>query len=56
LQELKVKEQKESNTVIVESLATLVAYQSPLADFFIFDFSFLILPDLLNGNTPVFFP
>jgi hypothetical protein len=39
----------------VESLAILVTHQSPLADSFIFNFSFLILPDLLNGNTPVSF-
>jgi hypothetical protein len=40
----------------VESLAILVTHQLPLADFFIFYFYFLILPDLLNNNTPVFFP
>jgi hypothetical protein len=51
-----VEEQKELNTVEVESLTILVAHQSPLADFFIFNPSFLILPDLLNGNTPVSFP
>jgi hypothetical protein len=39
----------------VESLAILVAYQLPLADSFIFNPSFLILPDLLNSNTPIFF-
>jgi hypothetical protein len=40
----------------VESLAILVAYQLPLADFFIFNPFFLMLPDLLNGNTFVSFP
>jgi hypothetical protein len=39
-----------------ESLITLMAYQLPLANSFIFNPSFLILPDLLNGNTPVSFP
>jgi hypothetical protein len=39
-----------------ESLAVLVAHQSPLADSFIFNLSFLILPDLLNNNTFVSFP
>jgi hypothetical protein len=37
-------------------LAILVAYQSLLADSFIFNPSFLILPDLLNSNTPISFP
>jgi hypothetical protein len=32
-----------------------VAHQSPLADFFVFNPFFLILLDLLNSNTPVFF-
>jgi hypothetical protein len=50
-----VEEQKELNTVEVEFLAMLVVYQSPLAGSFIFIFYFLILPDLLNSNTPVFF-
>jgi hypothetical protein len=40
----------------VESLATLVAHQSPLANSFVFNPSFLILPDLLDGNTPISFP
>jgi hypothetical protein len=51
-----VEEQKKSNIIEVESLAALVAYQLPLADSFIFNPSFLILPDLLNSNTPVPFP
>jgi hypothetical protein len=53
---LEADKQKKLNIVEAESLAILVAYQSPLADSFIFDPSFLILPDLLNSNTPVFFP
>jgi hypothetical protein len=56
LYKLKADKQKELNTIEVESLATLVAYQSSSADFFVFNFSFLMLPDLLDGNTPVFFP
>jgi hypothetical protein len=39
-----------------KSLTILVAHQLPLANFFIFNPSFLMLPDLLNNNTPVFFP
>jgi hypothetical protein len=53
---LKTDEQKESNTIEVESLITLMAHQSPLANSFVFNPSFLILPDLLNNNTPVSFP
>jgi hypothetical protein len=56
LQELKAEEQKKLNTVEVKLLAILVAYQLPLANFFIFNPSFLILPDLLNSSTPVPFP
>jgi hypothetical protein len=41
---------------VVGSLATLIAHQLPLADSFIFNPSFLILPDLLNSNTPISFP
>jgi hypothetical protein len=55
LYKLKADKQKELNTMEAESLAILVAHQSPLADSFIFNPSFLILPDLLNGNTPVSF-
>jgi hypothetical protein len=33
-----------------------MAYQLPLANFFIFNPSFLMLPDLLNYSTPVPFP
>jgi hypothetical protein len=51
-----VKKQKELNTIEAKSSAILVAYQSPSANSFIFNSSFLILPDLLNGSTPVPFP
>ena len=37
-------------------LAVLVAYQLPLANYFVFNPSFLILFNLLNNNTPVLFP
>jgi alpha-mannosidase len=56
LYKLKANKQKELNTIKAESLAALVAYQSLLANSFVFNPSFLILPDLLNGNTPIFFP
>jgi hypothetical protein len=51
-----MEEQKELNTIVAESLAVLVAHQLPSADSFIFNPSFLILPDLLNSNTSVSFP
>jgi hypothetical protein len=41
--------------LVVESFNTLVAYQSPLVNPFIFNSLFLILPNLLNGSTFVFF-
>jgi hypothetical protein len=53
LYKLKADKQKESNIIEVESLAILVAHQLPLANSFIFNPSFLMLPDLLNSNTPV---
>jgi hypothetical protein len=55
LYKLEINEQKELNTVKIESLAIPVAHQSPLADSFVFNPFFLILPDLLDSNTPVFF-
>jgi hypothetical protein len=55
LYKLEADKQKGLNTVEVESLAILVAHQSPLADSFVFNPSFLMLPDLLNGNTPISF-
>jgi hypothetical protein len=56
LQELKTEKQKELNTIEVELLAVLMAYQSLLANSFVFNPFFLILPDLLNGSTPIPFP
>jgi hypothetical protein len=50
-----VEKQKELNTIKAESLAVLAAYQLLLTNSFIFNPFFLILPDLLNSNTPVSF-
>jgi hypothetical protein len=51
-----VEEQKELNTVEVELLTTLMAYQLPLANSFIFNPFFLMLPDLFNSNIFISFP
>jgi hypothetical protein len=51
-----VEKQKELNIIKAESLAVLMAYQSPLANSFVFNPSFLILPNLLNSSIPVPFP
>jgi hypothetical protein len=56
LQKLKAEKQKELNTIEAKLLIVLVAYQLPLANSFVFNPSFLILPDLLDGNTPISFP
>ena len=56
LYKLKADKQKELNIIKAESLAILVAYQLPLANSFIFNPFFLMLPDLLNSNTPIPFP
>jgi hypothetical protein len=56
LHKLKAEKQKKSNTIEVKSSAVLIAHQLPLANSFVFNLSFLILPDLLNSNTPIFFP
>ena len=53
IQELKATEVKEKNSLEAELLAALVAYPLPLADFFAFNFSFLILPDVISDNMPV---
>ena len=39
--------------VAVGSFNALNSYLLPLFDFFDFDFSFLILPDVISDNTPV---
>ena len=41
---------------MAELLAKLIAYLLLLADSFVFNPFFLILPDLLNNNTPIPFP
>ena len=51
LKELKAKEQKKKNSIKVESLITLIAYQSPLTDSFKFDFFFLTLPNIIFSST-----
>jgi hypothetical protein len=56
LYKLEANKQKELNTVEAEFLVMPVAHQLPLADFFIFNPSFLMLPNLLNGNTSIPFP
>ena len=40
-------------TAAVKSFNTPNPHLLPLADFFIFNFSFLILPNILSNNTPV---
>ena len=55
MQELKATKAKEKNSLKAKLLAALVAYPSPLADFFASNFSFLILPDVIFNNTPVLF-
>ena len=53
MQEFKATKVKEKNSLEAKLLATLVAYLLPLANFFAFNFSFLILPDVIFDNTPV---
>ena len=58
MRKLKVKEKKKSKIkiayiAIVGSINTPNLYLLPLADFFNFDFFFLILPDVIFNNTPV---
>ena len=53
MQELKATKVKEKNSLKVELLAILIAHLSPLANFFAFNFSFLILPNVISNNTPI---
>ena len=53
MQELKAAKVKEKNSLKVELLAILIAHLSPLANFFAFNFSFLILPNIFSDNIPV---
>ena len=55
MQELKATKAKKKNSLEAELLAAKVAYLLPLADFFNFDPCFLILPNVISDNTPVFF-
>ena len=53
MQELKATKVKEKNSLKAKLLAPLVAHPLPLAGSFNFNFSFLILPDVISDNTPV---
>ena len=58
MHKLKAKEKKKSEVEIayiveVGSINTLDFYLLPLFNSFNFDFSFLILPDVIFNNTPV---
>ena len=60
MRELKAKEKKESKVEIayiveVGSVDASNPYLSPLSGSFNFDFSFLISPNVISYNTPVFF-
>ena len=54
--ELKAVKVKKKNSLEVKSLATSIVYPSLLTNSFIFNPFFFILPNLLNNNTPIFFP
>ena len=58
LRKLKTKEKKESKIeiayiVAVESINTLNFHLLPLANSLNFNFSFLILPNIIFNNTPI---
>ena len=55
LKKLKAKKEKKKNSIKAKSLGTLVAYLSPLADFFSYNLFFLILLNIIYNNTPVLF-
>ena len=57
---LKVDKKKESKVEMayiakVGSINAPNSYLLPLSSFFNFDFSFLILPDVISNNTPILF-
>ena len=57
---LKVDKKKESKVEIAYMAAvgffnTFNPYLLPLSGFFNFDFSFLILPNVISDNTPILF-
>ena len=58
MRELEVDKKKKSKMEIayivkVGSINTPNPYLLPLSDFFGFDFSFSILPDIISDNTPI---
>ena len=53
IQDLETTEVKEKNSLKIKLLAALVAHPSPLANFFISNFSFLTLPNIISNNTPI---
>ena len=60
MRKLKVDKKKKfkiemAYTAEVESVNTFNSYLLPLSGSFNFDFSFLILPDVISNNTPVLF-
>ena len=60
MRKLKAKEKKEfkMETVYIVKVKSFNApdpHLLPLADFFNFDLSFLILPDVISDNTPILF-
>ena len=55
IQEFKATKVKEKNSLKAKLLTVLIAHPLPLADFFVFNLSFLTLPDVISDNIPVFF-
>ena len=60
MRKLKAKEKKESKveiayTVEVGSINAPNFYLLPLSNSFNFNFSFLMLPDVISDNTPILF-
>ena len=53
MQELKATKVKKKNSLEAKLLATEVAYPLPLANFFNFNPSFSILPDVISNNISV---
>ena len=53
MRDLEAAEIKKKNSLEAKLLVTLVAYLLPLADFFTFKFSFLILPNIISNNISV---
>ena len=61
MRELKVNKKKKFKVEIayivkVESINTFNPYLLPLSSSFNFDFSFLILPNIISDNMPIPFP